>query len=91
MVSVFSVGFCIFQQRIELLAAHFDDGAMLVVGGHADAFGDGGEGQEVAGRYGTIFLGMVLVEVDDPLVAQLDGAGPFGIGAAEGRENLGSQ
>ena len=63
MVGVFSAGFCIFQQRIELLAAHLDDGAMLVVGGHADAFGDGGEGQEVAGRYGTIFLWMVLVEV----------------------------
>ena len=81
----FSAVFCILQQRIELLAAHLDDGTMLVVGGHADTFGDGGESQEVAGRYGAVFLRMVLVEVDDPLVAQLEGAGSFGISAAEGR------
>ena len=63
---------------------------MLVVGGHADAFGDGGEGQEVAGRYGAVFLRMVLVEVDDPLVTQPEGAGSFGIGAAEGRGGSGA-
>ena len=84
MVGSFSAGFCILQQRIELLAADLDDGAMLVIGRHTDAFGDGSEGQEVACRDSTIFLRMVLVEVDDPFIAQQEGARSFGIGAAEG-------